>query len=77
MQTEHFTDMAVTEIETGQSDYQLITIPAGTWSGFLGLGSVPALVANCATVPHDPAEADRLPPDDPAIPYRWGLGAAG
>ena len=65
----------VTEIETGHSAYHLITIPAGIWSGFLGLGSAPALVANCATGPHDPAEADRLPPDDPAIPYRWRPGA--
>ncbi len=65
----------LTEIETGQSQYHLITVPAGTWSGFLGLGSAPALVANCATAPHDPAEADRLPPDDPTIPYRWRLVA--
>ena len=65
----------VTEIETGQSAYLLITIPAGTWSGFLGLGAAPALVANCATAPHDPAEADRLAPDDPSIPYRWRPGS--
>ena len=67
----------ITEIETGPSAYHLITIPAGTWSGFLGLGPGPSLVANCATAPHDPNEADRLPPDDPAIPYRWRPGADG
>jgi len=60
------------DIPTGQSDYCLITIPAGVWSGFMCIGVEPAIVANCATLPHDPAEIDRRPADDPAIPYRWG-----
>lgn len=59
------------EIETGESDYRLITIPAGTWSGFAALGDAPALVANCATLPHDPDEIDRRAADDPSIPYVW------
>jgi dTDP-4-dehydrorhamnose 3,5-epimerase len=62
---------AVMEIETGESSYSLITIPAGTWNGFVGLGDTPALVANCATMPHDPAEIDRLPADARSIPYCW------
>ena len=61
----------IMEIETGPDSYSLITIPAGTWSGFLGLGTGPSIVANCATEPHDPDEIESLPPDDPAIPYRW------
>jgi len=59
------------EIETGRHAYSLITIPAGVWSGFLGLGPDTAVVANCATAPHDPGEVDRRPEHDPAIPYRW------
>ena len=66
---------AVMEIETGRDAYRLITIPAGVWSGFLGLGAEPALVANCATAPHDPAEIDRRDEHDTAIPYRWSARA--
>ena len=66
---------AVVAVETGRDAYSLITIPAGIWSGFLGLGSEPSVVANCATAPHDPAEIDRRPDDDPAIPYIWGASA--
>jgi dTDP-4-dehydrorhamnose 3,5-epimerase len=65
---------AVMEIETGEAAYQLITIPAGTWNGFVGLGDAPSLVANCATLPHDAAEIDRRPADDPSIPYDWTHG---
>lgn len=65
---------AVMEIETGEFQYKLITIPAGTWNGFMGLGDQPSLVANCASVPHDPAEVERRPHDDPSIPYVWSTG---
>ncbi len=65
----------VMEILTGSSNYCLITIPAGVWSGFMGAGAVPAVVANCATEPHDAGEVDRRPADDPAIPYIWSAGA--
>ena len=32
-----------------------------------------ALVANCATHPHDPGRTERLDPEDPSIPYDWRL----
>jgi dTDP-4-dehydrorhamnose 3,5-epimerase len=59
------------DIPAGRSNYCLITIPAGVWSGFMAVGDVPAVIANCATGLHDPAEVDRRPADDPAIPYIW------
>lgn len=62
---------AVMAVETGEDDYALITIPAGTWSGFVALGASSALVANCATRPHDPDEIERRDPVDPFIPYVW------
>ena len=34
---------------------------------------MPALVANCATIPHDPDEIERLDPFDNDIPYDWAL----
>jgi dTDP-4-dehydrorhamnose 3,5-epimerase len=55
----------------GEVDYCLVTIPPGIWSGFRGEGSGPALVANCATEPHDPAEADRRDATSAEIPYQW------
>jgi dTDP-4-dehydrorhamnose 3,5-epimerase len=65
------------EILAGQSHYCLITIPAGVWSGFMAVSDHPAVIANCATEPHDPAEVDRRPADDPAIPYSWGARGRG
>lgn len=59
------------EILLGEGYYNLITIPPMLWTGFRGLGSEPALIANCASLPHDPAEVERRAPEDPAIPYRW------
>lgn len=58
-------------VETGESHYALVTVPPGVWSGWQGLGPSLALVANCATEPHDPAEVERLDADSPAIPFSW------
>lgn len=62
------------ELELGADAYRRVRVPHGVWNGFLGLGSVDALVANCATLPHDPDEIQRLPPDAAEIPYRWTEG---
>lgn len=61
----------VDEIALGGDDYALATVPPGLWTGFQCVGQDVALVANCASLPHDPAEAERKDADDPAIPYRW------
>ena len=55
----------------GPERYSLVTVPPGIWSGFKGLGDVPSMVANCATLPHDPDEISRLDPDDASIGYDW------
>jgi dTDP-4-dehydrorhamnose 3,5-epimerase len=64
------------DIRTGESDYCLITIPPGVWSGSMNVGTARAVIANCATEPYDAAEADLRPTHDPEIPYRWGAGAS-
>jgi dTDP-4-dehydrorhamnose 3,5-epimerase len=64
---------AVQELHVGELNYVLVTIPPGIWNGFKGEGSGPALVANCATVPHDPAEIERMHPFNNDIPYDWDL----
>lgn len=61
------------EIFTGPDDYQLIHVPPLVWNGFKGLGTVPALVANCATVGHSKDEIVRLDPFSTQIPYDWSL----
>jgi dTDP-4-dehydrorhamnose 3,5-epimerase len=64
---------AVEEFLIGEDNYQLLIIPPGIWSGFVALGEGPALVADCMTAPHVPAEARRRDPVDPSIPYRWDI----
>lgn len=61
------------EIFTGEDNYALITVPPGIWNGFKGIGKTPAIVANCATEPHDPEEISRLDPFSSTIPYDWAL----
>jgi dTDP-4-dehydrorhamnose 3,5-epimerase len=63
---------AVQELVVGEESYCLVTIPPLIWSGFRGLGSPLSIVANCASIPHDPAESRRLDPFDNDIPYTWG-----
>jgi dTDP-4-dehydrorhamnose 3,5-epimerase len=59
------------EIVTGERSYQLVTVPPGVWNGFKGVGTEPALVANCASIPHDPGEIRRVDPVRNHIPYDW------
>lgn len=66
------TNREVQVIELTQQNYSLVTIPPGVWNGFLGLGDSTSLVANCATIPHDPTEIERKHPKSPDIPYDWG-----
>ncbi len=61
------------EIFTGPDDYKLVHVPPLVWNGFKGIGTVPALVANCATVPHRPNEIVRMDPFSKTIPYDWAL----
>jgi dTDP-4-dehydrorhamnose 3,5-epimerase len=61
------------ELYIGQDNYQLVKVPPYVWNGFKGIGTVPALVANCASIPHDPLEIERLDPHKSFIPYDWSL----
>ncbi|HEY9855751.1 MAG TPA: dTDP-4-dehydrorhamnose 3,5-epimerase family protein [Stenomitos sp.] len=61
------------EIFLGPDHYYLVTVPPGVWNGFKGIGTEMALVANCASISHDPTEIERMDPFDPAIPYNWDI----
>ena len=58
--------------ELGRPDaYLRVKIPPGLWYGFACIGNTPALLANCADLPHDPTESERKSAFDPSIPYNW------
>ena len=61
------------EVFMGEHNYVLVTVPPGVWNGFKGIGTEMAIVANCATLPHDPDEILRLDPLNNHIPYNWEL----
>lgn len=62
----------VLELVLGRPDnYALLRIPPLVWYGFTALGASPALICNCADIPHDPQEALRKPVDAKDIPYTW------
>lgn len=58
-------------IFAGEQNYVRVKIPPGIYTGFKGIGPGPAIVANCATLPHDPHESHRLDPFSEEIPYNW------
>jgi dTDP-4-dehydrorhamnose 3,5-epimerase len=61
------------ELFVGEQNYCLVKIPPRVWNGFKGMGTSAALVANCATLPHQAEEILRLDPFSDTIPYDWGL----
>ena len=44
------------EIFMGEQNYILVKIPPLIWNGTKGIGTKMAIIANCATLPHDPNE---------------------
>ena len=61
------------ELFIGEENYCLVKIPPKIWNGAKGIGTKPAMIANCATLPHDPNEIIRLDPFSDKIPYDWEL----
>jgi len=63
----------IQEIFLGPENYCLVTVPPLVWNGFKGVGIEMAIVANCASMAHDPNEIERLDPFDNSIPYKWDI----
>lgn len=62
------------ELYIGEDNYSLVTIPQNVWNGFKGIGTKTAIVANCATLPHDPKEIKRMDPlKNDVINYDWEI----
>jgi dTDP-4-dehydrorhamnose 3,5-epimerase len=61
-------------LELGRPDaYRLVVVPPLLWYGFAAIGDHAALMVNCASMPHDPAESEQLDLGSAAgmIPYDW------
>lgn len=52
-------------------NYNLLQIPPHVWYGFKGVSSTTALLCNCASMPHDPAESITVDKDGPNAPCAW------
>jgi dTDP-4-dehydrorhamnose 3,5-epimerase len=52
------------KVDLGVENYQRLTVPAGVWVAFRGLGPGENWLLNVASVPHEPNEAEALPLDD-------------
>lgn len=63
----------VQELAIGEHNYVLVRIPPGVVNGWKCIGVTPAILANCATEPHDPDEIERIDPFSSGIPYDWSL----
>lgn len=63
----------VQEIFMGPDNYVLVTVPPMIWNGFKGIGVETAIVANCASMPHDADEISRRDPFGTSIPYDWAI----
>jgi dTDP-4-dehydrorhamnose 3,5-epimerase len=63
----------VQEYFLSPENYNLLTVPPLVWNGFKAIGDRSAIVANCATLPHDPNEIERRPASDSGIPYDWQI----
>ena len=61
----------VNVLEIGCDNYKLVKIPPMLCYGFQCISDEPALIANCADIPHDPGELENLAVDDQEIPYHW------
>lgn len=61
------------EIFLGEDNYALVQIPPGIANGYKSYGDKMVILANCATIAHEPDEMLRVPPFDPTIPYDWSL----
>jgi dTDP-4-dehydrorhamnose 3,5-epimerase len=63
----------INELFLSPENYSLVKVPPGVWNGFKGVGGETAIVANCATLPHDPDEIIREEPESDKIPYNWHI----
>lgn len=63
----------INEFFLSPENYYLLTVPPLIWNGWKGIGTETSIVANCATLAHEPGEIERKSAFDPTIPYDWQI----
>ena len=61
----------ILEVVLSQDNYKLLTIPSEIYYSFSTISDTPGMIANCASIVHDPEESQNFPIDTKAIPYNW------
>ena len=61
------------EVYLGEDNYVLVQMPPCIANGYKAYGDKMVILANCATIPHEPDEMLRVDPFSDEIPYDWGL----
>ena len=67
------TQGALTEVFMGELNRVLVQIPPGITNGYKAYGDKMAILANCASMPHDRSELIYIDPLDNDIPYKWDV----
>lgn len=62
---------ALMEVFMGEQNRLLVQIPPGVTNGYKAYGAQMAVLANCATMPHDKNELIYINPFENDIPYDW------
>ena len=65
---------AIEEVMLGGDDYVILHVPHGIAVAFEGGDDVPAMLANCSTLPHSPDEMIKIDPHSGEINYQWSRG---
>ena len=68
---ESLTKGEIMTFDVGEKNYVRVRIPPGVYTSSKGISPMDSLIANCATLPHDPQECDSLDPFTREIPYQW------
>jgi dTDP-4-dehydrorhamnose 3,5-epimerase len=66
------------EERIGDGDHPFaLVVPPGVYHGYKTIGVEPALILNFPDRTYDPCDPDeqRIPYDDPSVPYDWSAGS--
>lgn len=55
-------------------NYQRLTVPAGFWMAFQGVGEGLNMLLNIASIPHDPLEAENSPVSEGRFDFDFSTG---
>ena len=67
------TNGCIQEFFLSPENYCLITVPPLIWTGSRGMSDNISILANCASIPHDPTESEHKTAFDTDIGYDWDM----